>query len=227
MAGADPYGMRYTASMSLPRFSLCLLCAACTGKAADTASMGGRCVASKIVAADIDETLTTSDGEWIQQLGDPTHIPAMRPDANTLMHGYADLGYRVVYITARGEELVLLDDRPTRAATWDWLTLHGFPGQPEDLFLADGIGVAGDAAVAYKAGVLGAIDPSGSAATWAYGNATTDIRAFLEHGIADEQIFLVGELAGTMGVTSLPDEAAYTTHTPDQLSSIAPADCLP
>jgi phosphatidate phosphatase PAH1 len=178
-----------------------------------------------IVATDIDETLTTSNGEWIQQLGDPSHIPAMRPEAHTLMQGYAELGYRVVYITARGEEPVLLDGRSSREATWDWLTDQGFPGTPEDLFLADGIGVAGDAAVTYKAGVLETLDPSGTDAVWAYGNAETDIQAFLEHGMDDAHIFLVGELAGTMGVIGLTDDAAYATHTPDQLAAVAPSRC--
>jgi len=211
--------------MSNLRIFPAFLCVACSGKATDTSSSEAPCSPQKIVATDIDETLTTSDGEWLQQLGDPTHVPAMRPDAHTLMQGYAELGYRVVYITARGEDPVLLDGRSTREATWDWLTEQGFPGQPEDLFLADGIGVAGDAAVAYKSGVLGALDPSGSEAIWAYGNAETDILAFLEHGMDDAHIFLVGELAGTMGVIGLTDEEAYASHTPAQLAGVEPAEC--
>lgn len=205
-----------------------LVCVACSGKAADTASGTEGCRPDMLIATDIDETLTTSDKEWLQQLADPSHVPAMRPDANALMQGYASLGYRVVYITARGEDLALLDGRTSREATWDWLTAQGFPGQPEDLFLTEGIGAAGEAAVEYKSGVLAELSRGGSDTVWAYGNADTDILAFLEHGIPEDRIFLVGELAGTMGVVGLTDEEAYAEHMPGQLAGVQPApapDC--
>ena len=52
---------------------------------------------------DIDETLTTSDAEWLMQIIDPSHDPAMRPDANTVMQANDEAGYSVFYVTARGE----------------------------------------------------------------------------------------------------------------------------
>jgi phosphatidate phosphatase PAH1 len=199
---------------------------ACSGKSADSGGTAD-CVPTMLVATDIDETLTTSDGEWLSQLGDPTHDPAMRPEADLLMQGYAELGYRVVYITARGEDMSLTDGRTSREATWDWLQAHGFPGEESDLFLAEGIGAAGDPAVEYKSGVLAELAAEGQTAEWAYGNADTDILAFQAAGIADDRIFLVGELAGTMGVNPLTDEQAYGDHRSAQLDAVSPTDCLP
>src|SRR5688500_8683552 len=78
------------------------------------------------VATDIDETLTVSNDEWDAQVDDPTHDPVMRPDADTLLRGYAGLGYRIVYITARYEGFELLDGRSATEATVDWLVAHDF-----------------------------------------------------------------------------------------------------
>jgi len=201
-----------------------LLLVACSGKSSDTSAEDG-CEPTFLVATDIDETLTTSDSEWLSQLGDPTHDPAMRPDANTLMQAYADRGYRVVYITARGEDLGLTDGRTGREATWDWLAAHGFPGGPEDLWLAEGIGVSGEYAVAYKSEVLLGLQGQGYTSSWAYGNADSDILAFQAAGISDERIFLVGELAGTMGVQPIVDDDAYSAHMAAQLDQVDAVGC--
>ena len=48
------------------------------------------CIPHVLVVTDIDETLTTSNAEWLTQLADGSHDPAMRPDADVLMSGYAD-----------------------------------------------------------------------------------------------------------------------------------------
>lgn len=170
------------------------------------------------VATDIDETLTTDDLEWIHQIADPDYDPEMRPDADTLMQGWSRRGYRVIYITARGEDLGLVDGTSAREATDAWLGAHDFPYSDEDVYLADGIGAFGDDAVAYKAGVLSDLAAAGLSVVYAYGNADTDIEAFQAAGIPDDHIFLVGSLAGTMGVEGIPDEDAYTAHVADFLA---------
>ncbi len=182
------------------------------------------CRAVDAIVTDIDETLTTSDSEYLQQLIDPTHDPAMRPDADALMQGYADRGYAIVYITARGEDAVLGDGRDAREATADWLLEHGFPLEPAHLFLADGLGTAGDGAIAYKSGAMQDLTAEGLSFAWGYGNAETDIEGFRLGGLDDAHLFLVGELAGTMGVQPLPDEEAYTAHLP-WLDDVAPGRC--
>ena len=59
-----------------------LLVACGAPPAGDTANS---CDVQAAVYTDIDETLTTSNEEWAQQLADPSHDPAMRPDADALM----------------------------------------------------------------------------------------------------------------------------------------------
>lgn len=183
------------------------------------------CVPTWAVYTDIDETLTTDDHEWLEQLLDASYDPAMRPDANTLMNAYADLGYGVWYITARGEDIDMDDGRTAREATLDWLLLHGFPATGERVLLAEGLGVSGDAAVEYKAGAIEALAEVGWEAAWAYGNAESDIEAFLLAGIPADHVFLVGELAGTMDVQPIPDVEAYTQHLADQMPGVAEAEC--
>jgi phosphatidate phosphatase PAH1 len=176
------------------------------------------------VAADIDETLTTSDSEWAAQIDDPTHDPAERPDAATLMQGYDDLGYTVIYVTARDEGRVLSDGRTARQATADWLEAHGFPFTNDDLYLSPGS--PSDAAkIAYKSGVLEDLAANGWTTDWAYGNAQTDVEAFLEAGVAPDHVFLVGKLAGSMDVKSIPDADAFAAHVAEQLPQIEPVAC--
>ena len=192
-------------------------------KAADDS--GAPCVPSYAVFTDIDETLTTLDEEWLSQIADPSHDPAMRPEADTLMRGYADRGYTVFYVTARGEDLTLDDGRSARQASEDWLVAHGFPYAEGQLYLADGVGAFGDSAVAYKSEVVLGLEAQGWEASWAYGNADTDILAFQQAGIPDERIFLVGELAGTMGVQPVTDEQAYEAHLEVQLPLVETGSC--
>ena len=175
------------------------------------------------IVTDIDETLTTSDGEWLTQIVDPFHDPAMRPDANTVMQGYLALGYRVFYLTARGRGLRLLDGTPAQDATEDWLDAHGFPYTSDGVFLADGLGAFGNSAADYKIDILADLQADGFEFAYAYGNADTDIEAFQAVGIPDTNIFLVGKLAGQMGVVGLTDQEAYTDHLP----YVAAQGCAP
>ena len=206
--------------MSRPATLLLLALAGC-GKGGDTAAAP---TCQPALATDIDETLTTSDGEWLSQLADPTYDPAERPDAATTFQAYADKGYAVAYITARGSGLELADGRSGTEATEDWLVDHCFPSGR--VFLADhAIGVTGDDAVAYKVGAIASMQDEGWRFDYAYGNADTDIEAFQQAGIGDDIIFLVGELAGTMGVQPIPDADAYTAHLAAHLPNVPEAAC--
>ena len=190
-----------------------------------SADSGQECVSRHAVFTDIDETLTTADEEWLAQFADPSYDPAMRPDANTLMQAYWELGYTIYYVTARGRDLSLSDGRSAMEATQDWLQQHEFPLEDGVVYLADGIGVYGDSAVEYKSGVITDLVAQGWEASWAYGNAETDILAFQDAGIPDDHIYLVGERAGTMDVLSIPDDQAYTQHLQDHLGEIVDVGC--
>ncbi len=184
---------------------------------------GPRCEpTSKAVVTDIDETLTTLDSEWLTQVSDPAYDPAMRPDASTMMQTYAELGYTVFYITARGQGMTLPDGRSSTEATEDWLSDHDFPLEKGSLYLAEGIGALGDMAVDYKSAVIADLEADGMQMAWAYGNADTDIEAFQLALIPDDQIFLVGVLAGEMGVEPILDADAYTNHLADHVGGL---DC--
>ena len=186
---------------------------------------GYPCVPEAAVVTDIDETLTTSDSEWLLQMIDASHDPQSRPDAAELMRGYDELEYTVYYITARGESIELSDGRTAREATRDWLEDHGFPIADGRLFLAYGTGALGDAAVEYKAGVIEELEAADWTVLWAYGNSDTDIEAFQQAGIPDDNIFLVGERAGEMGVVGIPDEEAFVAHAADHLPTVPMAEC--
>ena len=182
----------------------------------------GPCV-GPIVATDIDETLTTADNEFWQQLSDASYDPAMRPEANLLLQDYAALGYGMVYVTARGTDQVLPDGRSTTEATQDWLDDHAFPQGL--LYLHEGLPAAGATAVEYKTGVLEALKVEGYSMAYAYGNADTDIEAFQNAGFADTNIFLVGDLAGQMGVEPILSEDAYANHRATQMGSVDSVTC--
>ncbi|NCG20014.1 MAG: hypothetical protein GWP91_13485 [Rhodobacterales bacterium] len=208
--------------MRYPPLPGLLLITACGGSvdAADSASANGLPACAHLVVTDIDETLTTSDGEYLAQLADPTHDPALRPQAAELIQAYTDKGYTVFYITARGQDVNLGDGRTGTQAAEDWLIAHGFPYEEGRLYLAPGIGVQGEDAVSYKADVVNELTAAGWTADWGYGNATSDIEAFQKGGIADDHLFLVGELAGTMGVNSITDEEAYAQHIADHVQAL-------
>lgn len=179
------------------------------------------------LVTDIDETLTTLDSEYAKQIVDPSHDPEMRPDANTLMHAYADLGYGIFYVTARGDDVSLSDGTPARDATIDWLTAHDFPLADDHVFLFDGLTVSGEDTRAYKADVLATLADDGWEFDYGYGNATTDIEAWQDGGIADDHIFLVGKLAGEMGVEPVPTEDAYTAHMATQMPNVSAVEGCP
>jgi phosphatidate phosphatase PAH1 len=179
----------------------------------------------RAVVTDIDETLTIADEELLKQIADPTYDPAMRPDADALMRGYADRGYTILYVTARWDGISLSDGRSATRATTDWLDLHDFPWAPEDVYLASQIVITNEATIAYKKSVLDARAGEGWAVDWGYGNATTDIDAFLQGGVDASHLFLVGELAGSMDVNAIPDDDAYSAHMAEQLPLVPTLDC--
>ena len=61
--------------------------------------------------------------------------------------------------------------------------------------------------------------------SYAYGNAETDIQAFLAVGIPAADVFLVGDLAGTLGVTGVTDDEAYSQHILDHMPGVPEATC--
>lgn len=178
-----------------------------------------------IVVTDIDETLTTSDNEWLTQIGLPNSDPEMRPAADEVMRTYVARGYRVMYVTARGEGLRLVDGTTARDATEAWLDRHGFPYTSDGVFLAPGLAAFGGEAADYKTRVLEDLQADGFEIHFAYGNADTDVEAYQNVGVPDDRDFLVGRLAGQFGVEPIPTDEAFDDHLPrvEQFVPCAPA----
>jgi hypothetical protein len=177
------------------------------------------------IVTDIDETLTTSDAEFFMQIMDPTYDPMERAGGADLINGYRDLGYRILYLTARGENVDIADtDETAQEITVRWLMEHGYPLDPETttVVLAPML-LVGDAAQMYKADELMELQAMGWRFDYAYGNATTDIGAYEDAGIDKAATFIIGDHAGEEGTVAIEGED-WIAHTAEQLPMV-PAVC--
>lgn len=177
------------------------------------------------IVTDIDATLTTSDTEFILQIADGTYDPAEREGAHELITAYADLGYRIMYLTARSEDIVLLGTGETaREATERWLVEHGFPSDPETtVVVLAPMFVIDDAAAEFKAGALMEQQAAGWRFDYAYGNAVSDIDAYAAAGIDPLATFIITENGGMGGTVAVPGEG-WVDHAAAHLPTV-PAVC--
>lgn len=187
---------------------------------------GGVCADEQpAIVTDIDETLTLSDEEFLMQLMDGNYDPVEREGGAALIGGYADLGYRIMYLTARSETFMTMGTNETaREATERWLEEHGYPMDPSTttLVLSPNV-VVGDTAQTFKAGALMEQQAAGWRFDYAYGNATSDIGAYADAGIDVAATFIIGEHAGEGGTVAIEGEG-WVEHTAEQLPMV-PAVC--
>ncbi|MBL4686033.1 MAG: hypothetical protein JKY37_15675 [Nannocystaceae bacterium] len=192
---------------------------------ADSTGAAGLCANEfPAIVTDIDETLTTADGEFFMQLQDGNYDPLERDGGATLINTYADLGYRVLYLTARSQTWVTeVTDETAREATMRWLQEHGYPVDPEttELVLAPMI-VLGDAARMYKGDAIMGFQAEGWRFDYAYGNADTDIGGYEDAGISKETTFIIGEEAGNEGTVAIEGEG-WLTHIDSHLPGVPEA----
>lgn len=163
---------------------------------------------TKVVVSDIDGTLTLSDDELLLQLSDETYAPKLMGAADRLTQAWAAKGYPVVYLTARTHGL--------RAESRGWLEDKGFA--PGPLITAN----AGGPPDVYKTLWMNRMIQSfGWNVVAAYGNADTDITAYVNAGIDQNHVFIVGPLAGSRGTVAIPNSdfsqhiTAYVMAQPD------------
>jgi len=194
---------------------------------AASSSGGGVCEFERpAIVTDIDETLTLSDAEFIMQIGDGNYDPIEREGGAALIGAYADLGYHVMYLTARSEQIMVeVTNETAREATLRWLEEHGYPLGPDDtsLVLAP-MFLTGDDVVAYKAGAIMEQQAAGLRFDYAYGNATTDIQGYAQAGIPLETTFIIGENAGVDGTVAVEGEG-WVEHASEHLPGV-PAVCV-
>lgn len=167
-----------------------------------------------VVVADIDGTLTKSDLELTHQIFDGSYVPEAYPDADRLMRAHADLGHVIVYMTGRP----YWESIPTRA----WLDGRNFPrglvrlaDSNEAIFPTESS--VGD----FKRAKLRAIADAGYIVDAAYGNATTDISAYLDTGLAPSIVWIIGDHAGERGTNAAT--GSWTTRADEVSASPAVA----
>jgi hypothetical protein len=177
------------------------------------------------IVTDIDETLTLSDGEFLMQIADGTYDPVAREGASELIVAYADLGYRIMYLSARSEDIVLAGTGETaREATERWLVELEFPTDPETtVVVLSEMFVFDDTAQEYKAAALMEQQAAGWRFDYAYGNATSDIGAYADAGIDLAVTFIIGEHAGEGGTVAVEGEG-WVEHTEMHVPTV-PAVC--
>jgi phosphatidate phosphatase PAH1 len=177
---------------------------------------------SPAIVTDIDETLTTSDEEFIQQMLEPDYVPAMRPGSLELVKALYKRGYLVMYLTARAETLELMDGTSGREATEGWLVDMGFPMDPDrtEVVLAPS-SLVGDeeGTAAYKRDAILDRVAAGWTFDFAFGNATTDASGYLEAGIPPDQIYMIGDHAGYQGTVAVQGEG-WTTLIETELAPL-------
>jgi hypothetical protein len=173
------------------------------------------------IVTDIDETLTLSDAEFFMQIADGTYDPIEREGGSELIEAYADLGYFIMYLTARSEEIVLAGTGETaREATERWLVEHGYPTDPANtLVVLSPVFVVDDTAQEFKAGALMDQQAAGWRFDYAYGNATSDIGAYADAGIDTAVTFIIGEHAGEGGTVAVEGEG-WVEHAAAHLPTV-------
>ena len=151
-----------------------------------------------IVVSDIDGTLTTSDGELFREILDGSYVPEPYPGGPDLLGAHDRLGHVVVYLTGR--------PYPLTQVTRDWLEDLRFPVGA--LHVVDDVidAVPSDAEVgAFKRDFLLRLKDQGFVLDLGYGNATTDIFAYLEAGIPASNVWIIGPNAGQQDTNPATD----------------------
>jgi hypothetical protein len=151
-----------------------------------------------IALTDIDGTMTTSDSQLFQQILDGSHVPVPYPGAVDLTTTHAARGHVVVYLTGRPYWLTDKSRTWLRDLSFAQGPLHGTDSNGEALPTESGVG---DFKKAYVEGLMA----KGYVIDVAYGNATTDIYAYLGAGLAADDVWIIGSHGGEQGTHAATD----------------------
>ncbi|WBW94684.1 LNS2 domain-containing protein [Oceanirhabdus sp. W0125-5] len=154
------------------------------------------------VIFDIDGTLTISDKELIKEsfyeFLDVNYKPKAYIDSYNVVNFYKDKGYNILYLTARPSWLI--------SNTLKWLKENNFPF---GILHTNETAIPSSYADIYKSIYLKSIVAKGVTIESFYGNALTDISAYISLDISPESIYIIGEHAGKSGTTPISN---YTDH---------------
>ena len=152
---------------------------------------------TRFVVSDIDATLTTSDAALFEQifLG---LVPPAYPNSAELMAAHAGRGHVVLYLTGRP---YWLSER-----TRDWLGDKQLAPGPLRVTDSNSDILPTEGSVgSFKRAQLAELVAAGFVIDAAYGNATTDISAYLATGIDPERVWIIGAHAGERGTQAVSE----------------------
>lgn len=151
---------------------------------------------TRLAMFDIDGTLTTGDAELVIDLAedifDGDYVAQAYPGAIDLVSAHAAIGHIPVFVTGRPRWL--------SGVTRTWLADLGAPaaalvlapGNVEALPIESGVGD-------FKLDTIVGLEARGFVVDLAYGNASTDIYAYLGAGLSADRTWIIGKHAGEQG----------------------------
>jgi hypothetical protein len=159
-----------------------------------------------LIVFDIDGTMTTSDeeifkdfkAELLEPLSKKDYVPEAYPGGPELTRLHAERGAQLLYMTGRPYWLTTI--------TREWLTKLGYApatlkltnSTEEALPTQSGVGT-------YKLNILKDLIGQGFVVDLAYGNASTDIYAYLGAGIDPKNVYIIGKHGGGQGTNAMKD----------------------
>ena len=151
---------------------------------------------------DIDGTLTTADTELFKDILLGDYTPQEYAGAAALTRAHVEAGHVPVYLTGRPGFLA--------GATRTWLDERDFAHGIVRLTDRAGQVLPTDGGVgAFKRDVLLGLSDTGMAVDLGYGNAATDIFAYLSAGLAPDEVWIIGDRGGDEGTHAVsPDWTA-------------------
>ncbi|HUQ07787.1 MAG TPA: hypothetical protein VM261_35075 [Kofleriaceae bacterium] len=153
---------------------------------------------TRIALTDIDGTMTQSDSELFQQIFDGSHVPVAYPGAVDLTTTHAARGHVVLYLTGRPYWLT--------QKTRDWVRDLSFARGPLHVTDSNGEAVPSESGVgAFKRDYITALLADGYVIEHAYGNASTDIYAYLGAGLPADDVWIIGSHGGEQGTHAATD----------------------
>lgn len=176
------------------------------------------------VVTDIDGTLTLADAEFLMQVDDGNYDPRERFGAHQMLGAYADLGYRILYLTGRPESWTIeVTNETAREVTERWLEEHQFPNDPDqiEIVLAPRL-LSGEAARAFKAQAIIDLQAEGWRFEYAYGNTSAEIGGYADAGIPKDVTFIIGSDGGMGGTTAVEGED-WSVHANAHIPTVPPA----
>jgi LNS2 (Lipin/Ned1/Smp2) len=151
-----------------------------------------------LALTDVDGTMTSSDAQLFQQILDGSHVPVAYPGATSLTTAHAGRGQVLLYLTGRPYYLT--------QRTRDWLTNLGFAAGPVHVTDSNGEAVPTQGGVGdFKKRYLADLLAAGYLIDVGYGNATTDVYAYLGAGLPADRVWIIGTNGGAQGTHAVTD----------------------